>query len=79
MIHFTMENFILCELNLDRSVCMKENIIGNKNFKRLKLVVRYRIVLISVLYTYKVRNCKKNMKKNGYRCAYRACENVIKG
>lgn len=43
MIHFTMENFMLCELNLDRSVCMKENIIGNKNFKRLKLVVRYRI------------------------------------
>ena len=33
MIHFTMENFMLCELNLDKSVCIKENIIGNKNFK----------------------------------------------
>ena len=43
MIHFTMENFMLCELNLDKSVCIKENIIGNKNFKRLKLVVKYRI------------------------------------
>ena len=43
MIYFTMENCMLCELNLDKSVCIKENIIGNKNFKRLKVVVKYRI------------------------------------
>lgn len=91
MVYFTMVKSMVCELNLNTSVSIRVNIIGNKKSKEHFYILKdwnwwwstESRVLVCVLYTYKVRNwlytSRKRRRKMYINVLYRVYEDVIEG